>query len=131
MQVSGCLTSDAGGARASRVRGRTRDSERHGYPYAIVWTPIHPITWILPFVGHMGICDSDGVIHDWGGGPVNQDSMMFGNPTRYLRLRTPKPDQNEVRDGSMANTWNGAVREADEDFLQRTHCMMCGSDCHS
>ena len=31
------------------------------FPFAIVWTPIHPISWILPFVGHMGIADSNGV----------------------------------------------------------------------
>lgn len=31
------------------------------YPYCIVWTAIPPITWFLPFVGHMGIADSNGV----------------------------------------------------------------------
>eukprot|EP01047_Picozoa_sp_COSAG01_P107979 COSAG01_NODE_36938_length_510_cov_2.849148_2_plen_131_part_01 len=29
-----------------------------GHPCCILWTPIHPITWFAPFVGHMGVCDS-------------------------------------------------------------------------
>lgn len=36
------------------------------YPYCIVWTPIPLLTWILPMVGHMGICKSNGVIYDFG-----------------------------------------------------------------
>jgi hypothetical protein len=37
-----------------------------GHPCCILWTPIHPITWFAPFVGHMGVCDSSGRLHDWG-----------------------------------------------------------------
>ena len=29
--------------------------------YSILWSPIPFITWILPFVGHMGIADSKGI----------------------------------------------------------------------
>ncbi|KAG9339190.1 hypothetical protein JZ751_024048 [Albula glossodonta] len=37
------------------------------YPYCIVWTPIPVLSWILPFVGHMGICTTAGVIRDFAG----------------------------------------------------------------
>ncbi len=37
------------------------------FPHCIVWTPIPVITWFMPFVGHMGICDSAGTIHDFAG----------------------------------------------------------------
>jgi hypothetical protein len=30
------------------------------FPYCIVWSPLPPITWVLPFIGHMGIADSRG-----------------------------------------------------------------------
>jgi hypothetical protein len=61
------------------------DYERDLFPFSIVWTPIHPITWFAPFVGHMGICDSRGVIRDWmGGGEPSQGSMGFGRPTRHV-----------------------------------------------
>merc|ERR1740121_1367239 len=96
MRVGASMESTGGRAAQRPPRGRRRrrnnvDAERHGYPYAIVWTPIHPITWVAPFVGHMGICDSEGTIHDWGGGSCNLDNMMFGNPTRYLLLRKAPP----------------------------------------
>ena len=57
------------------------------YPFCIVWTPIPMITWILPFVGHMGICDSHGVIYDFAG-PffVSRDNMAFGRPVKYWCL---------------------------------------------
>uniref|UniRef100_A0A3P8PPW0 Transmembrane protein 222a n=1 Tax=Astatotilapia calliptera TaxID=8154 RepID=A0A3P8PPW0_ASTCA len=37
------------------------------YPFCIVWTPIPILTWVLPFIGHMGICTSAGVIRDFAG----------------------------------------------------------------
>jgi len=61
------------------------DTHRHRYPYAIVWTPIPPITWFLPFVGHMGVCDSRGVILDFTGA-IGVDDLAFGRPTRYIVL---------------------------------------------
>lgn len=27
------------------------------YPYSIVWTALPLISWILPFIGHTGICE--------------------------------------------------------------------------
>lgn len=30
------------------------------FPHCIVWTPLPPITWLLPFIGHMGIADKHG-----------------------------------------------------------------------
>ena len=77
------------GRRAPRAAGR-RDCCSTGVPpCSILWTPIHPITWFAPFVGHMGITDSSGRLHDWGGGPIRAASpseMMFGAPCRYLCL---------------------------------------------
>lgn len=39
----------------------------HRYPFCIVWTPIPLITWLLPFIGHMGIATSMGRIRDFAG----------------------------------------------------------------
>ena len=61
------------------------DTRRHRFPYAIVWTPIPPITWFLPFVGHMGICDSRGVILDFTGA-IGVDDLAFGKTSRYIVL---------------------------------------------
>ncbi|MCJ8750315.1 hypothetical protein PDJAM_G00261640 [Pangasius djambal] len=43
------------------------DRELSRYPFCIVWTPIPGLTWFLPFIGHMGICTSAGVIRDFAG----------------------------------------------------------------
>lgn len=93
------------------------------YPCCIMWTPIHPITWFAPFVGHMGICDSSGQLHDWGGGPIracHPREMMFGTPCRYMKF-TPK----------NLEDWDAAIEQADTEYLQKMHCMVCGDDCHS
>ena len=93
------------------------------FPCSIVWTPIHPITCLLPFVGHMGICDSMGRLHDWGGGPIHPTApkfMLFGEPARYIRFH-PVDKQ----------AWDEAIDQADRDYLNKMHCMIFGSDCHS
>ena len=32
------------------------------FPHCIVWTPIPLISWLVPLVGHMGVCSSRGLI---------------------------------------------------------------------
>eukprot|EP00906_Rhabdomonas_costata_P002992 RCo004630 len=65
--------------------GTRSELRRERYPNSIVWTPIPVLTWIFPFVGHMGICGSDGIIHDFCG-PfcISEGDMAFGNPTRFF-----------------------------------------------
>ena len=59
------------------------------YPFCLVWTPLPLISHILPFIGHVGICTSDGVIHDFGGSHyIALDDMTFGRPYKYIRLFT-------------------------------------------
>ena len=62
------------------------DYEKSRFPFAIVWSPLPPLTWLLPFIGHMGICDSRGVIHDFAGpytiGHVRGYKLFFCSPTR-------------------------------------------------
>lgn len=43
------------------------DHQQTRYPFCIVWTPIPLLTWIFPFIGHMGIAYSNGVIRDFAG----------------------------------------------------------------
>ena len=74
------------GRRAPLAAGRRECcSGTNAPPCSILWTPIHPITWFAPFVGHMGICDSRGVILDFTGA-IGVDDLAFGKCTRYLIL---------------------------------------------
>jgi hypothetical protein len=56
--------------------------------FTILWSPLPPITWILPFIGHTGIANSNGVASDFQGPYYvgDQGRMAFGNPTRALKV---------------------------------------------
>lgn len=40
---------------------------RDFFPRCIVWSPIPVLTFLLPFVGHLGIVTSEGEINDFAG----------------------------------------------------------------
>ncbi|KAG5475322.1 hypothetical protein LSCM1_03435 [Leishmania martiniquensis] len=60
------------------------DPVHEHYPFCIVWSPIPVLSWILPFVGHVAVCDSQGRIYDFQGSYlIGQDRMLFGHPVKY------------------------------------------------
>ncbi|KAJ6646302.1 Transmembrane protein, partial [Pseudolycoriella hygida] len=80
--------------------------ETDKYPFCIVWTPIPVLTFFFPFIGHMGIALSNGVIRDFAGPYfVSEDSMAFGRPCRYLVL-----DPFKVNGGAVE--WDECVSKA-------------------
>lgn len=100
------------------------DFHRDRFPFCIVWTPIPCLTWFLPFLGHMGICTSNGVIRDFAGPYfVSEDNMAFGRPTKYWQL-----DPNRARDGAQG--WDRAVFQASEEYKGRNHNLLF-DNCHS
>ena len=56
--------------------------------YTVLWSPLPPITWLIPFIGHVGIADSRGVASDFRGPYFVGDdgNMAFGKPTRALKM---------------------------------------------
>ena len=93
--------------------------------FSIVWSPLPPITWILPFIGHMGIADSRGVASDFQGSYYVGTSghMAFGPPTRYLKM-----DAGTLPEG--VERWDSAIQEANEVYRGRIHNLCC-DNCHS
>ena len=43
------------------------EPQKSRYPLCVAWTPLPCISWLLPFIGHTGICASDGRVHDFAG----------------------------------------------------------------
>ncbi|XP_060760963.1 transmembrane protein 222 isoform X2 [Neoarius graeffei] len=85
----------------------------------------HLYRWLFPFIGHMGICTSEGVIRDFAGPYfVSEDNMAFGRPTKYWMLDVSKVYAN----GS--NAWDTAVHDASEEYKHRMHNLCC-DNCHS
>lgn len=105
-------------------RNQQIDFATDKYPFCIVWTPIPLLTWLFPFIGHMGIALSNGVIRDFAGPYfVSEDHMAFGRPTRYLVL-----DPTRVSGGATA--YDEAVTKASAVYGTRMH-NLCWDNCHS
>ncbi|KDO20858.1 hypothetical protein SPRG_14089, partial [Saprolegnia parasitica CBS 223.65] len=99
------------------------DVARDRFPFCIVWSPLPVITWFLPFIGHMGIGDSHGVIYDFAGPyHIGEDHFAFGRPTRYLRLSLPE--------SLSADDWDDGVRAGCAIYRKRMHNICC-DNCHS
>lgn len=63
------------------------DPKRARFPCCIVWTPLPLLSWLMPFIGHIGICREDGVILDFAGPNfVCVDHFTFGAVARYLQI---------------------------------------------
>ena len=98
------------------------NQNRNRYPCCIVWTPIPILTWLFPFIGHMGIAYSSGIIRDFAGPYyVSEDNMAFGNPTKYLQFNP----MNVIEDN-----WDQAISSASEEYKHRMHNLCC-DNCHS
>lgn len=105
---------------ASKARLPPINHAAHRYPYCLVWTPIHPITWICPYIGHVGLCDAEGVVLDFAGKHVGRDSMAFGWPARFVQL---SPDASLV-------DWDGEIVRAMQQF-HRVEYNFLTWNCHS
>jgi hypothetical protein len=67
------------------------DIKKARFPCCLVWTPLPIVAWLVPFIGHVGICREDGVILDFAGPCfVNVDNFAFGSTAKYLRLNPEK-----------------------------------------
>ena len=96
------------------------DVKNNRYPYCLVWTPLPLITYLLPFIGHTGICAGNGVIHDFSGSQsVTVDDMAFGNPTKYVRLRVENKQN-----------WDTCIKQGDDMYGTQDHNLFC-NNCHS
>lgn len=103
--------------------------EQGRFPYSIVWTPLPLITWILPFIGHIGICDSRGVCYDFAGSHfIGIDDLAFGHALKYVPLDTAKiPTRNEQ---SLQSTYDNSIDGGNDIYEHRTHNIFL-DNCHS
>ena len=110
------------------------DVANNRYPYCIVWSPLPLITWLCPVIGHMGICDSQGVIWDFAGPyTINRDDMAFGRPTRYLQL-DPSQIKAALEGGSKGSEetmqmWDNSVKTSNCHYSRKMHNICC-QNCH-
>ena len=92
------------------------------FPLSIVWTPLPCLTQLIPVIGHTGIGDSKGVLHDFAGPYyVSIDDLAFGETHKYVTLEL---------DGITPEQYDKAIAEADKIYNKRMHNIFC-DNCHS
>jgi len=108
---------------------RRVDPTHDRYPCSIVWGPLPLITWILPFIGHMGICDTQGRVHDFAGPyTIGVDGFMV-SVTKYYQLDPEKLPLRTKPGSSAYAAWNDGIAEADYEYGQTMHNICC-NNCH-
>eukprot|EP00455_Lapot_gusevi_P056247 TRINITY_DN930_c0_g1_i2.p1 TRINITY_DN930_c0_g1~~TRINITY_DN930_c0_g1_i2.p1 ORF type:complete len:235 (+),score=24.64 TRINITY_DN930_c0_g1_i2:95-706(+) len=139
------------GPKTHKYRVPPIDPSRNRFPFCIVWGPLPCISWFLPFVGHMGIGDSEGKIHDFAGSYyISCDDFMVGSVTKYVQLDprryftasssgvvvNPLHTNDAARHTSSdeiseedALRWDEGIRQANDEFRQTTHNICC-NNCH-
>ncbi|KAL7477633.1 hypothetical protein ACHAW6_003432 [Cyclotella cf. meneghiniana] len=118
----------------------TATADNSPLSFTILWSPLPPITWVLPFIGHMGIATSRGVACDFQGPYAvgERGRMAFGKPTRALRIDIGSlsdyssilQNPSNVTCAGGADQWDKAITEADAEYRTRMHNICC-DNCHS
>lgn len=119
------------------------DPKKAKFPCCLVWNPLPVVSWLAPFIGHVGICREDGVVLDFSGSYlVNVDNFAFGPAARYLQLdRTqccfpPNLSAHTCKHGyqhsesGAAITWDDALQTSMRCYECQTHNLFT-CNCHS
>lgn len=119
------------------------DRKKAKFPCCLVWTPLPVVSWLAPFIGHVGICREDGAILDFAGSNfVNVDNFAFGAVARYLQLdreqccfpanlagHTCKHGYRHTEFGT-AITWDDALQSSVRHFEHKSYNLFT-CNCHS
>lgn len=63
------------------------DPTKSRFPCCLVWTPLPVVSWLAPFIGHVGLCMEDGAVVDFSGSNlVTIDDFAYGSVARYIQL---------------------------------------------
>lgn len=67
------------------------DTKRARFPCCIVWIPLPVVSWLAPYIGHVGIAREDGTVMDFAGSNfVSVDELAYGAVARCLQLDRKK-----------------------------------------
>ncbi|KAK8809780.1 hypothetical protein WA158_000723 [Blastocystis sp. Blastoise] len=97
------------------------DTKTQCFPYCVVWSPLHPLTWFFPMIGHLGIADAEGNTYDFGGSyTINKNQLCFGHATRYWQLNPKK---------CMDLSWNKGINVSINDYSNQVYSFF-NNNCH-
>ncbi|KAK6912810.1 TMEM222/RTE1 [Dillenia turbinata] len=113
------------------------------FPCCLVWTPLPVVSWLAPFIGHVGIGREDGAVIDFSGSNfINVDNFSFGAVARYFQLdreqccfppnlagHTCKFRYKHAEYGA-GMTWDDALRSSMNYFENKSYNLFT-CNCHS
>jgi hypothetical protein len=103
------------------------DEKRNSYPFSIVWGSLPLITWLIPCIGHLGIADSRGEIHDFHGPyDVKRGRFMTGQVLKYYQL---PPDVLSKYNINTAQQWDKSIYQSDLYYSGTVHNIV-SNNCH-
>ncbi|XP_071694005.1 protein RTE1-HOMOLOG-like [Rutidosis leptorrhynchoides] len=106
------------------------DPSRARFPCCIVWTPLPVVSWLLPFVGHIGIAREDGVILDFAGPNfVCVDNFTFGAVARYIQINKDKWSMYRNEEEGQ-QTWDSVLKQSTQEYQHRAYNILT-CNCHS
>ncbi|KAL0311882.1 UNVERIFIED_CONTAM: protein REVERSION-TO-ETHYLENE SENSITIVITY1 [Sesamum radiatum] len=119
------------------------DPQKAKFPCCVVWTPLPVVSWLAPFIGHVGVCREDGTIIDFSGSNLIQvDDFAFGPVGRYLQLdrkqgcfpptlagHTCKHHSMHAEYGT-AISWDDAIQSSSRHYEHKSYNLFT-CNCHS
>ncbi|KAK1430853.1 hypothetical protein QVD17_13910 [Tagetes erecta] len=119
------------------------DPTKSRFPCCLVWTPLPVVSWLAPFIGHVGLCMEDGTVVDFSGSNfVNVDDFAYGAVARYIQLdrkqccfpsnlvsHTCKHRYKHAERGT-AISWDDAIHSSRRHFEHKSYNLFT-CNCHS
>ncbi|KAL9678185.1 hypothetical protein QQ045_016024 [Rhodiola kirilowii] len=100
------------------------------------------LSWLIPFIGHIGICREDGVILDFAGPNfVCVDNFTFGSVARYIQISKKQcshllqdvasrsVDEHQQNERNVV-TWDDAIRKSTQEYQHHAYNLL-SCNCHS
>ncbi|VWU52500.1 conserved protein, unknown function [Hepatocystis sp. ex Piliocolobus tephrosceles] len=101
------------------------NAKKKKFPYCVVFTYLPYLSTFVPIIGHVGICTSSGVIHDFSSSyTISVDDMAFGEPLKYWQL-----DKKHFPLSITDEFFDEAIFKADEEFSKSRHNLIM-NNCH-
>ncbi|KAK2966421.1 hypothetical protein RJ640_003691 [Escallonia rubra] len=100
------------------------DLKKAKFPCCLVWTPLPVVSWLAPFIGHVGICREDGAILDFSGS--NFVNCCF---PPNLAGHTCKHGYRHGEYGT-AISWDDALQSSTRHFEHKSYNLFT-CNCHS
>lgn len=106
------------------------DLKKGKFPCCVVWTPLPVVSWLAPFIGHLGICREDGTVIDFSGSNfLNVDDFAFGSVARYLQLEREQERYKHLQNGTGVS-WDDAILSSMHHFEHKSYNLFT-CNCHS